>query len=39
MPMDILVIRHSDLSELKEVPGLIYASILKGGKVVYEKAA
>ncbi len=39
MPMDILVVRSRELEELAEVPGLIYSTILKEGKVVYERAA
>lgn len=39
MPFDILVVRNKDLSELSATPGLIYASVLKDGKIVYEQAA
>jgi predicted nucleotidyltransferase len=39
MPMDILVIPHHKLKRLKHVPGLIYATALREGKIVYEKAA
>lgn len=39
MPFDILVVRSKDLRTLSATPGLIYASVLKDGKIVYEKAA
>ncbi|MBI5789459.1 MAG: nucleotidyltransferase domain-containing protein [Candidatus Schekmanbacteria bacterium] len=39
MPMDIIVVRRSDLHNLADTPGLIYNSALKEGKTVYEKAA
>lgn len=39
MPMDILVVRNRDLKELRDVPGLVYETVLKEGKVVYERAA
>ena len=39
MPMDILVVRSREREELAEVPGLVYSTILKEGKVVYERAA
>lgn len=39
MPIDILVVRQQDLQELADTPGFIYASVLREGEVVYEKAA
>lgn len=39
MPMDILVVRRRDLKKYSDTPGMIYASALKEGKVVYDKAA
>ena len=39
MPMDILVIRAQELRELVDVPGLIYSTIMKEGRIIYEKAA
>ena len=39
MPMDILVIRDQELKELADVPGLIYSTIIKEGRMIYEKAA
>jgi predicted nucleotidyltransferase len=39
MPMDIIVVRRRDLKKFSDAPGMIYASALKEGKVVYEKAA
>jgi uncharacterized protein len=36
MPMDILVIAEDRLSAVSDAPGLIYAEILRHGKVVYE---
>ena len=39
MPMDILVVRSRDLKELRNVPGLVYETVLNEGKVVYERAA
>ena len=39
MPMDILVIRAQELRELVDVPGLIYSTIMKEGRMIYEKAA
>jgi len=36
MPMDILVVPHSQWEELKEAPGLIYREAWSTGKVVYE---
>jgi len=35
----ILVVRSKDLRTLSATPGLIYASVLKDGKIVHEKAA
>lgn len=37
MPMDILIISQKKLTELKDIPGLIYREILKHGKIVYEE--
>jgi predicted nucleotidyltransferase len=39
MPLDIIVVRKGELSKFADTPGLIYASALKEGKVVYGKAA
>ncbi|MBI4042494.1 MAG: nucleotidyltransferase domain-containing protein [Deltaproteobacteria bacterium] len=39
MPMDILVVRYRDFKKLAHIPGLIYETIVKEGKVVYEAAA
>ena len=39
MPMDILVIRAQELRELVDVPGFIYSTIMKEGRMIYEKAA
>ncbi len=39
LPMDIIVVRQSDLHNLTDTPGLVYNMALKEGKVVYEKAA
>jgi predicted nucleotidyltransferase len=39
MPMDIIVVRSRDLAELAKIPGLIYSTILREGKVVHERAA
>lgn len=39
MPMDILVIPQQKLNQLRDVPGLIYTTALREGRVVYEKAA
>jgi predicted nucleotidyltransferase len=39
MPMDILVVRSGELEDLALVPGLIYSTILREGKVVHERAA
>ena len=37
MPMDILVVRQSDLERLKDAPGLIYQTCLSEGIVAYGK--
>ncbi len=39
MPMDILVIPSHRLDQFRDIPGLIYATALREGKVVYENAA
>lgn len=39
MPFEILVVRSKDLRALSATPGPIYVSVLKDGKIVYEKAA
>jgi len=39
IPIDIIVVRQQDLHRFVNIPGLIYTSALKEGKVAYEKAA
>jgi len=39
MPMDIIVVPESWLSEYADTPGLIYREALRNGRVVYDSAA
>lgn len=39
MPVDILVVAADRLHELADRPGLIYSEAIRGGRVVYERAA
>lgn len=37
LPLDIIVVRHSDLEQLRDRPGLLYEAALREGQVVYER--
>jgi uncharacterized protein len=39
IPVDIVVIEADRLTDLAEVPGLVYREAVRNGKVVYESAA
>jgi len=39
IPVDIVVIEEERLTDLAEVPGLVYREAVRNGKVVYESAA
>ena len=38
MPIDIIVARRSDVERLRDMPGLLYETALREGRVVYERA-
>jgi uncharacterized protein len=38
VPVDIVVVTPEQLEELGEIPGMIYRTALREGKVVYERA-
>ena len=37
MPVDIVVVRQTDLQKLGAIPGLLYEHVLREGKRVYER--
>ncbi len=37
MPVDIVVVRHTDMERLRKVPGLLYEHALNEGRLVYER--
>lgn len=37
LPLDIIVVRQSDLEQLRDRPGLLYETALREGQVVYER--
>ncbi len=38
MPIDIIVARRSDVERLCDIPGLLYETALREGRLVYERA-
>jgi predicted nucleotidyltransferase len=38
MPIDIIVVRQSDVKRLRRTPGLLYEIALSEGRVMYERA-
>jgi predicted nucleotidyltransferase len=38
MPIEIIVARRSDVERLRDMPGLLYETALREGRVVYERA-